>query len=280
MQYFINELWEPLMNLDLLLKLTTIVSAFAALYPIYKKYRSKPELRSLLLGLSFKDRISFPLPNIKSAIEYFENVPIEIYNGDKNKTYKIRQCSLEECVSGNRYINWLRTKFEERITDIPMPLIEKLPVDLKPTDSVTLRIPMVEALILVHRYQGKLVRIVIEHSHGTIKSKIFYVDQFENYYFTVGKEYALLLVKGLLLKALEKGETPDAFLEQATDLMKKIGFTDMYAAAKIASIVEEESKVREVPIDFVNAAKAKYEALKSFYRMLIETLTGWKKSLK
>ena len=244
------------------------------LYGIYKRYWAKPtiKLKSPFLELRIEDLAGFPTPNLKSAFESLNTVSIEVYNNDESRVCKIRQCFLEECLSGFRFINWFKIKFKGHPGVIALPLLENLPIDLKPKNAVTLRIPMNEALTLAHRYRNRLARLVVKHSHGTIKSKMFYVGQFFTYYSSAAESFSTLLVRALLLTALDERQTPAAFLEKTLDAMKKMGFTDVYATWKITSIVEEESKVRKIPEEFLSTTRTRSEEIQESYRKLMEII--------
>lgn len=251
-----------------------VVTLFLTIYGVYKRYWAKPavKLKSPFLELRTEDFAGFPAPNLKSAFEMLNTVPIEVYNNDESRVCVIRQCFLEECLSWFRFINWFKIRFKGHPEVIWLPLLENLPIDLKPKNAVTLRIPMNEALTLAHRYRNRLVRLVVKHSYGATKSKMFYVGQFFTYHSCTAGSFSTLFVRASLLTALEEHQTAAAFLEKTLDVMKKLGFTEVYAAWKIASIVEEESKVRKIPEEFLNAAKMRSEEMKESYRKLMEII--------
>jgi hypothetical protein len=247
-----------------------IISPILALYGIYKKYLTKPavKLASPLLDFSDKELSDgFTTPNWESAYESFNSIPLEVYNDDENRVCTIRQCFLEECFSWFRLINWLKIKFKELPEIISLPLLEKLPVDLKPKSAVTLRIDMNEAQNLAHRYRGKLTRLVVKHSRGTVKSTVFNMDEFLIYNSCVAKSFSTVFIRDTLLNAVKEKKPPTTFFNTALDVMKKLSFTELYAAMKIVSVVEEESKVRKIPEEFLILAKMRYEKMEEFYKV-------------
>lgn len=263
--------------MDYLLLVQVIGALFVALlslYGIYKRYWAKPavKLKSPFLELRIEDLAGFSTPNLKSAFESLKTISIEVYNDDESRVCKIRQCFLEECLSWFRLINWFKIKFKGHPGVISLSLLENLPIDLKPRDTETLKIPMNEALTLAYRYRDRLARLVVKHSRGTIKSKMFYVGQFDTYYSCAIQSFSTPFIRASLLTALEEHQTPIAFLEKTLDVMKKLGFTEIYATWKIASIVEEESKVRKIPEEFLSTAKMRSEEAGESYRKLMEIM--------
>lgn len=226
-----------------------------------KTPRSKHSVKvtSIVVDMDYKKMYTFSLPNIKTLVEYFYKIPIEIHNH-----------SDYECIVRRIYLQYRKGLFEtirafltnlHPITVITLQTMEPFPLIIKPKSIVTIHVPTHSVLDVNRVVKGNNVRIVVEHSNGISKSRSFWSGNFNNYQTAVSIELSKQFARTLLKKSTGLKCKPEAFIEEAMKKADEIGLDEISFLFDLREIAESEKRSLGLSGELINTIKVKCDKM-------------------